>query len=204
MAGMISRKVGAGNGDTVTVRCCTVRMLSHVCLRRNFFLQMSRTKSLAVLISMGEKRSRMYWPTLKTIEQSAGTTWRYGELLTCQSVASEQLTINRVQEYANTEDMSFYDALRVAGTIPGVGKSVAKTGWFRADDSDDAEQAAVLFRRGADRGCAGTDRISQGADGQKGRRKHWIAWPISMSCSTRQLPMQSMRTIRHLAVFWKR
>ena len=45
VAGMISRKAGAGeNGDTVTVRCCTVRMLSHVCLRRNFFLQMSRTK----------------------------------------------------------------------------------------------------------------------------------------------------------------
>lgn len=39
-------------------------------------------------------------------------------------------TINRVQEYANTEDMSFYDALRVAGTIPGVGKSVAKLDGF--------------------------------------------------------------------------
>ena len=35
-------------------------------------------------------------------------------------------TISRVQEYATEHGASFYDALRVAETIPGIGKSVAK------------------------------------------------------------------------------
>ncbi len=35
-------------------------------------------------------------------------------------------TISRVQEYADREDISFYDALRRAGEIPGIGKAVAK------------------------------------------------------------------------------
>lgn len=63
VAGMISRKVGAGKwryGD------CAVLYRTNAQSRmfeEKFLLQMSRTKSLAVLISMGEKRSRMYWPT---------------------------------------------------------------------------------------------------------------------------------------------
>lgn len=35
-------------------------------------------------------------------------------------------TISRVQDYATEHGASFYDALRVAETIPGIGKSVAK------------------------------------------------------------------------------
>ena len=34
-------------------------------------------------------------------------------------------TISRVQDYATEHGASFYDALRVAETIPGIGKSVA-------------------------------------------------------------------------------
>lgn len=35
-------------------------------------------------------------------------------------------TINKVQEYANDHDISFYDALKEAGEIPGVGRSTGK------------------------------------------------------------------------------
>ena len=39
-------------------------------------------------------------------------------------------TISRVQDYATEHGASFYDALRVAETIPGIGKSVAKLQTF--------------------------------------------------------------------------
>ena len=39
-------------------------------------------------------------------------------------------TISRVQEYAVANDISFYDALRGAGSIPGIGKGVSKLQHF--------------------------------------------------------------------------
>ncbi len=35
-------------------------------------------------------------------------------------------TVNKVQEYANEHDITFYDALKAAGEIPGIGRSTGK------------------------------------------------------------------------------
>ena len=56
-------------------------------------------------------------------------------------MASEQRR-SIVQEYAGQR---YDDALRVAGTIPGVMVKCGKTGWFRADDSDDASKQPCII-----------------------------------------------------------
>ena len=43
-----------------------------------------------------------------------------------------------------THGASFYDALRVAETIPGIGKSVAKLAGICADDPGAAHEAGIF------------------------------------------------------------
>ena len=129
VAGMISRKVGAGKwryGD------CAVLYRTNAQSRmfeEKFLFANVPYKIVGGINFYGRKEIKDVLAYLKTIENGQDDL-AVRRLINVPKRGIGATTINRVQEYANTEDMSFYDALRVAGTIPGVGKSVAKLDGF--------------------------------------------------------------------------
>ena len=129
VAGMISRKVGAGKwryGD------CAVLYRTNAQSRmfeEKFLFANVPYKIVGGINFYGRKESKDVLAYLKTIENGRDDL-AVRRIINVPKRGIGATTINRVQEYANTEDMSFYDALRVAGTIPGVGKSVAKLDGF--------------------------------------------------------------------------
>ena len=129
VAGMISRKVGAGKwryGD------CAVLYRTNAQSRmfeEKFLFANVPYKIVGGINFYGRKEIKDVLAYLKTIENGRDDL-AVRRIINVPKRGIGATTINRVQEYANTEDMSFYDALRVAGTIPGVGKSVAKLDGF--------------------------------------------------------------------------
>ena len=129
VAGMISRKVGAGKwryGD------CAVLYRTNAQSRmfeEKFLFANVPYKIVGGINFYGRKEIKDVLAYLKTIENGQDDL-AVRRIINVPKRGIGATTINRVQEYANTEDMSFYDALRVAGTIPGVGKSVAKLDGF--------------------------------------------------------------------------
>ena len=129
VAGMISRKVGAGKwkyGD------CAVLYRTNAQSRmfeEKFLFANVPYKIVGGINFYGRKEIKDVLAYLKTIENGRDDL-AVRRIINVPKRGIGATTINRVQEYANTEDMSFYDALRVAGTIPGVGKSVAKLDSF--------------------------------------------------------------------------
>ena len=129
VAGMISRKVGAGKwryGD------CAVLYRTNAQSRmfeEKFLFANVPYKIAGGINFYGRKEIKDVLAYLKTIENGRDDL-AVRRIINVPKRGIGATTINRVQEYANTEDMSFYDALRVAGTIPGVGKSVAKLDGF--------------------------------------------------------------------------
>ena len=129
VAGMISRKVGAGKwryGD------CAVLYRTNAQSRmfeEKFLFANVPYKIIGGINFYGRKEIKDVLAYLKTIENGRDDL-AVRRIINVPKRGIGATTINRVQEYANTEDMSFYDALRVAGTIPGVGKSVAKLDGF--------------------------------------------------------------------------
>ena len=129
VAGMISRKVGAGKwryGD------CAVLYRTNAQSRmfeEKFLFANVPYKIVGGINFYGRKEIKDVLAYLKTIENGRDDL-AVRRIINMPKRGIGATTINRVQEYANTEDMSFYDALRVAGTIPGVGKSVAKLDGF--------------------------------------------------------------------------
>ena len=129
VAGMISRKVGAGKwryGD------CAVLYRTNAQSRmfeEKFLFANVPYKIVGGINFYGRKEIKDVLAYLKTIENGRDDL-AVRRIINVPKRGLGATTINRVQEYANTEDMSFYDALRVAGTIPGVGKSVAKLDGF--------------------------------------------------------------------------
>ena len=129
VAGMISRKVGAGKwryGD------CAVLYRTNAQSRmfeEKFLFANVPYKIVGGINFYGRKEIKDVLAYLKTIENGRDDL-AVRRIINVPKRGIGSTTINRVQEYANTEDMSFYDALRVAGTIPGVGKSVAKLDGF--------------------------------------------------------------------------
>lgn len=129
VAGMISRKVGAGKwryGD------CAVLYRTNAQSRmfeEKFLFANVPYKIVGGINFYGRKEIKDVLAYLKTIENGRNDL-AVRRIINVPKRGIGATTINRVQEYANTEDMSFYDALRVAGTIPGVGKSVAKLDGF--------------------------------------------------------------------------
>ena len=129
VAGMISRKVGAGKwryGD------CAVLYRTNAQSRmfeEKFLFANVPYKIIGGINFYGRKEIKDVLAYLKTIENGQDDL-AVRRIINVPKRGIGATTINRVQEYANTEDMSFYDALRVAGTIPGVGKSVAKLDGF--------------------------------------------------------------------------
>ena len=129
VAGMISRKVGAGKwryGD------CAVLYRTNAQSRmfeEKFLFANVPYKIIGGINFYGRKEIKDVLAYLKTIENGRDDL-AVRRIINVPKRGIGATTINRVQEYANTEDMSFYDALRVAGTIPGVGKSVAKLDVF--------------------------------------------------------------------------
>ena len=129
VAGMISRKVGAGKwryGD------CAVLYRTNAQSRmfeEKFLFANVQYKIIGGINFYGRKEIKDVLAYLKTIENGRDDL-AVRRIINVPKRGIGATTINRVQEYANTEDMSFYDALRVAGTIPGVGKSVAKLDGF--------------------------------------------------------------------------
>ena len=129
VAGMISRKVGAGKwryGD------CAVLYRTNAQSRmfeEKFLFANVPYKIVGGINFYGRKEIKDVLAYLKTIENGRDDL-AVRRIINVPKRGIGATTINRVQEYANTEDMSFYGALRVAGTIPGVGKSVAKLDGF--------------------------------------------------------------------------
>ena len=129
VAGMISRKVGAGKwryGD------CAVLYRTNAQSRmfeEKFLFANVPYKIIGGINFYGRKEIKDVLAYLKTIENGRDDL-AVRRIINVPKRGIGATTINRVQEYANTEDMSFYDALRVAGTIPDVGKSVAKLDGF--------------------------------------------------------------------------
>ena len=129
VAGMISRKVGAGKwryGD------CAVLYRTNAQSRmfeEKFLFANVPYKIVGGINFYGRKEIKDVLAYLKTIENGRDDL-AVRRIINVPKRGIGATTINRVQEYANTEDMSFYDALRAAGTIPGVGKSVAKLDGF--------------------------------------------------------------------------
>ena len=129
VAGMISRKVGAGKwryGD------CAVLYRTNAQSRmfeEKFLFANVPYKIVGGINFYGRKEIKDVLAYLKTIENGRDDL-AVRRIINVPKRGIGATTINRVQEYANTEDMSFYDALRVAGTIPGVGKRVAKLDGF--------------------------------------------------------------------------
>ena len=129
VAGMISRKVGAGKwryGD------CAVLYRTNAQSRmfeEKFLFANVPYKIVGGINFYGRKEIKDVLAYLKTIENGRDDL-AVRRIINVPKRGIGATTINRVQEYANTEDMSFYDALRVAVTIPGVGKSVAKLDGF--------------------------------------------------------------------------
>ena len=129
VAGMISRKVGAGKwryGD------CAVLYRTNAQSRmfeEKFLFANVPYKIIGGINFYGRKEIKDVLAYLKTFENGRDDL-AVRRIINVPKRGIGATTINRVQEYANTEDMSFYDALRVAGTIPGVGKSVAKLDGF--------------------------------------------------------------------------
>ena len=129
VAGMISRKVGAGKwryGD------CAVLYRTNAQSRmfeEKFLFANVPYKIVGGINFYGRKEIKDVLAYLKTIENGRDDL-AVRRIINVPKRGIGATTINRVQEYANTKDMSFYDALRVAGTIPGVGKSVAKLDGF--------------------------------------------------------------------------
>lgn len=129
VAGMISRKVGAGKwkyGD------CAVLYRTNAQSRmfeEKFLFANVPYKIVGGINFYGRKEIKDVLAYLKTIENGRDDL-AVRRIINVPKRGIGATTINRVQEYANTEDMSFYDALRQAATIPGVGKSVSKLDGF--------------------------------------------------------------------------
>ena len=129
VAGMISRKVGAGKwkyGD------CAVLYRTNAQSRmfeEKFLFANVPYKIVGGINFYGRKEIKDVLAYLKTIANGQDDL-AVRRIINVPKRGIGATTINRVQEYANKEDMSFYDALRIASTIPGVGKSVAKLDGF--------------------------------------------------------------------------
>ena len=129
VAGMISRKVGAGKwryGDCAMLYRTNAQSRT---FEEKFLFANVPYKIVGGINFYGRKEIKDVLAYLKTIENGRDDL-AVRRIINVPKRGIGATTINRVQEYANTEDMSFYDALRVAGTIPGVGKSVAKLDGF--------------------------------------------------------------------------
>lgn len=129
VAGMISRKVGAGKwkyGD------CAVLYRTNAQSRmfeEKFLFANVPYKIVGGINFYGRKEIKDVLAYLKTIANGQDDL-AVRRIINVPKRGIGATTINRVQEYANEEDMSFYDALRQAATIPGVGKSIAKLDGF--------------------------------------------------------------------------
>ena len=129
VAGMISRKVGAGKwkyGD------CAVLYRTNAQSRmfeEKFLFANVPYKIVGGINFYGRKEIKAVLAYLKTIANGQDDL-AVRRIINVPKRGIGATTINRVQEYANEEDMSFYDALRQAATIPGVGKSIAKLDGF--------------------------------------------------------------------------
>lgn len=129
VAGMISRKVGAGKwkyGD------CAVLYRTNAQSRmfeEKFLFANVPYKIVGGINFYGRKEIKDVLAYLKTIANGQDDL-AVRRIINVPKRGIGATTINRVQEYANEENMSFYDALRQAATIPGVGKSIAKLDGF--------------------------------------------------------------------------
>ena len=129
VAGMISRKVGAGKWKYGE---CAVLYRTNAQSRmfeEKFLFANVPYKIVGGINFYGRKEIKDVLAYLKTIANGQDDL-AVRRIINVPKRGIGATTINRVQEYANEEDMSFYDALREAATIPGVGKSIAKLDGF--------------------------------------------------------------------------
>ena len=123
----ISKKVKQGSTASMeTVRYCIGLTPSRDCLKKNFCFQIFRTSSIGGINFYARKEIKDVLAYLKTID-NARDDLAVRRIINVPKRGIGATTIARVQEYAVLQEMNFYDALKNAAEVPGIGRGVAKT-----------------------------------------------------------------------------
>ena len=149
----------SGKESTVmaTMRCSTARMHSHVCLRSVFIVSNIPYKIVGGVNFYARKEVKDLLAYLKTID-NARDDLAVRRIINVPKRGIGATTLNRVSDYAEAYDISFYESLKRAEEIPSLGKSAAKIKPFVYIYPDDAQQAA-LYR------CGGSAQRGDRGDG---------------------------------------